>query len=144
MATLVSGFRDFEHPSREARPFALDRELQLPGSRISPVNLSDRKHPFLLITAPQEHAYRGFPLSAHVEGARVIFTEEVLHMNPEDAKKARLEEGDKVVVTSEHFKKVWPVKLTPELSRGILQVNLLNNELIGPNPYPVRIRKSHV
>lgn len=65
-------------------------------------------------------------------------------MNPEDAKKARLEEGDKVVVTSEHFKKVWPVKLTPELSRGILQVNLLNNELIGPNPYPVRIRKSHV
>ncbi len=144
IAALVDGFQDFDQPPRQARSLTIEGKFQIAASGSFEAKPDGKKYPYLLNAAPLEHVYRGFPLSSRVEGARVIFADEVLHMNPRDARRARLQEGDPVEVTSQYFRKVWPVKFSPELNRGIVQVTVLQNELIGLNPIPVIIRKSHV
>ena len=67
-----------------------------------------------------------------------------MEINPEDAKKAKISQGDEIVVTSAHFEKTWPVRIVSEQPQGMLHVALHQGESVGPNPHPVRIRKKNV
>jgi anaerobic selenocysteine-containing dehydrogenase len=88
--------------------------------------------------------HRGFPLSTWVEGARMLFPEGVLSMSSDDAKKARIADGDKVLVRSANFEKTWPVRIVSEQPKGTLHVTLRQGESVGSNPHRVRIRKKNV
>jgi len=144
ISCLVKRFGDFDSPTRKAGSLICEGELISPQTKSSRTKKTDKKFPFLLNTSVVEHAYRGFPLSTWVEGARKLFAEGTVDINSEDAGKVKISQGDEVVVTSAHFERTWPVRILSEQPQGTLHVTLRQGELVGPNPHPVRIRKKDV
>ena len=144
ISRLVNGFSDFDNPERKAGPLACEAELLSPQTRFSGVNNVDTEFPLLLVTSIVEHTYLGFPLSAWVEGLRPLFAEGIVDINPEDAERGKIVEGDEVVVTSPHFEKVLRARIMKAQPQGILDATVDQGESLGPNPTPVRIRKKDV
>jgi predicted molibdopterin-dependent oxidoreductase YjgC len=138
---LVKGFGDFDNPERKAVPMTCEGELTISPTKTARTKKSDKNFPFLLTTSVIEHTYRGFPLSLWVEGAKKIFADGMVDLNPQDAQKAGISPGDEIVVASEHFEKIWPVRIKIDQPEGALHVTLHPGEAIRPNPHPVRIRK---
>jgi len=141
---LVKGFGDFDNTKRKASSLICEGELTIPQTNSSRTKKADKRFPLLLTTSVIEHTYRGFPLSTWVGGLRNLFTEGRVEINPEDATKAGIFQGDEVVVTSAHFEKIWPAKISSQQPPKTLHVTLRQGEYIGPNPHPVRIRKKDV
>jgi predicted molibdopterin-dependent oxidoreductase YjgC len=101
-------------------------------------------YPFVLTAAVDEHIYKGFPISDWVAGAREIFAAGSVAVNPENAAKAHIREGDEVVVNSTAFEKKWRARITADQPEGSLHVTLRPKERLGPNPHHVNMRKSDV
>ncbi len=141
ISSLIRGFGDFDGTKRKPISLICEGELNIPKIKPSATKKTSRGFPFLLTTSVVEHTYRGFPLSTWVEGAKKLFGEGIVGINPEDAGKAGLSPGDEVVVTSANFEKIWPAKISDDQPQGTLHVTLRQGESIGPNPHPVRIRK---
>jgi formate dehydrogenase alpha subunit len=141
IASLVKGFGDFENTKRQAGSLTCKGTLIVPQTVLQKTKKADKNFPFLLHTSIAEHTYRGLPLSTWVEGLEVLFPEGKIKINPEDAQKFGISEGDEVVVTSDRFEKVWIARILSEQPQGRLHVTLRKGESIGPNPIPVRIRK---
>jgi formate dehydrogenase alpha subunit len=141
VSSLVKGFENFGNTERKAGSLICDGELDVSPSKSSRTTKQDKKFPFLLTTSVVEHVYRGFPLSTWVEGAGVLFTEGIVEINPSDAKETGICECDQIVVISESFEKIWPVRITSDQPTGTLHVTLHQDEAIRPNPHPVRIKK---
>jgi formate dehydrogenase alpha subunit len=138
---LVKGFGEFDNPERRPVSLICEGELTIPPTKTTKIKKSDKNFPFLLTTSMIEHTYRGFPLSLWVEGARKIFVDGMLDINPEDAQKIGISPGDEIVVTSKYFEKIWPVRITSNQSERTLHVTLNQGEAIRPNPHPVRVKK---
>jgi formate dehydrogenase alpha subunit len=144
IAGLVKGFGDFNNISRVATPLICEGELLIYQIKPPEMKKTDKKFPFVLHTSLIEHTYRGFPLSTWVEGLRAIFPEGRIEINPEDAQKFEISDGDQVLVTSDSFEKAWVAKLSSDQSPGTLHVTLPPAESLGPNPFSVKIRKKDV
>ncbi|MCK4225062.1 MAG: molybdopterin-dependent oxidoreductase [candidate division Zixibacteria bacterium] len=144
ISSLVKGFGDFDGTKRKAGPLICEGRLTIPQTKSKGTKKADKRFPLLLNTSVVEHTYRGFPLTTWVEGARKLFAEGIVDINSEDARKAKISEGDEVVVTSAHFEKIWPARISSEQSQGTLHITLRQGESVGPNPHPVRIRKKDV
>jgi predicted molibdopterin-dependent oxidoreductase YjgC len=141
---FVKGFGDFDGKRRKEGSLTCEGELTVPKSKISGRKKADKKFPLLLNTSVIENTYRGFPLSTWVEGARTVFAQGILTINPEDAARREITEGDSVMVTSANFEKEWTAKISNEQRKGTLHVTLRQGEYVGANPHPVKIRKSNV
>jgi len=138
----VKGFGDFDGAKRKPSPLICEGKLNIPKIKsVGRKKKKDKRFPLLLNTSLVEHTYRGFPLATWVEGARKIFTEGLVDINPEDARKAGICKGDEAVVTSAHFERIWPARILNEQPQGTLHVTLRQGESIGPNPHRVKIRK---
>ncbi len=144
ISSLVRGFGDFDGSARRPHSLTCEGKLSVPKARSRGVKKTDRKFPLLLNVSIVENAYRGFPLSVWVEGAKKVFPEGMVDISAEDARKAKISGGDEVVVTSSHFEKTWPARILAEQPRRTLHVTLRQGESVGPNPHPVRIRKKDV
>jgi formate dehydrogenase alpha subunit len=144
IASLVKGFGEFENTKRQAGSLICEGMLIVPQTVLQKTKKADKNFPFLLHTSIVEHTYRGLPLSTWVEGLEVLFPEGKIKINPEDAQKFGISEGDEVVVTSDRFEKVWVAKILSEQPPQTLQVTLRQSESIRPNPFPVKIRKKDV
>jgi formate dehydrogenase alpha subunit len=144
ISSLVKSLGDFEKPPRKPTPLACEAELLVPKAKHSSVKRADKRFPFVLNTSVVEHTHRGFPLSTWVKGAATLFPEGVLYVNSEDAKKAKICEGDEAAVTSADFEKIWPVRIVSEQPQGTLHAALRQGESVGSNPRRVRIRKKNV
>jgi formate dehydrogenase alpha subunit len=131
----------FGELAREHRPLEITGEFLV--GKPEPRKTAPRSidYPFLLAVSAVEHSHRGFPLSTWVEGSKMLLTEELLEINPEDAEKAGLVRGDEVVITSDHLEQVLPVRLVPEQPVGTLHASLREFTSFNPNPQPVRIRR---
>jgi formate dehydrogenase alpha subunit len=144
IANLVKGFGDFDNPERIPGSLICEGEFTISQIKHSSPKKKDTKFPFLLNTSVIEHTYRGFPLSTWVEGLKVIFPEGRIEINPEDAQKFEISDGDQVLVTSDRFEKAWVAKVSSDQSPGTLHVTLPPAESLGPNPFLVKIRKKDV
>ncbi len=144
IAKLVDGFKDLKKPERKARPLAGKAQLSLPTSKPVKAAKADKKMPFIFSVTHTEHSHRGFPLSGLVAGACMLFSDETLDINPDDARKAKIQDGDTVEVISAGCKRTWPARIVKEQAPGTLHVALCHNEAVNPNPQPVRIRKTNV
>ncbi len=138
---LVDGFGNFNKPSRKAQPLKMKAELNVAKGKRVAAKKVDAKHPFMLSMSVTEHTHRGFPLSAWVDGTKTLFLEERVDINPSDAKKAKLSDGDEVVVSSSDTERVWPVRFKAEQAPGTLHVCLHHAEAMNPNPHPVKIKR---
>ncbi len=144
ISSVVRGLEDFDGIQRKANFLVCEGKLNVPKARSPAAKKRGKKFPLLLNTSVIEHAYRGFSLSTWVEGARKLFAEGTVVINPQDAGKAGISSGDEVVVTSARFEKAWPATIVSEQPKGTLHVTLRQGESVGPNPHPVRIRKKDV
>ncbi|MEW6410967.1 MAG: molybdopterin-dependent oxidoreductase [Candidatus Zixiibacteriota bacterium] len=141
IAGVVEGFGNFNKPPRKAQPLKMKAELNLVKAKKAGAKAKDANYPFMLSMAVTEHTHRGFPLSAWVDGTKTLFLEERVDISPADAKKAKLSDGDEVIVSSTGFEKVWPVRVKPEQADGTLHVCLRHAEAMNPNPHPVKIKR---
>lgn len=144
ISSLVKGFGDYDGIKRKPSSLMCEGKLSIPKSECPSTKKTNKKFPLLLNTSIVEHVYRGFPLSNWVEGAQTLFAEGIVDVSPEDARKARISQGDEVVVTSAGFKKIWPARILSQQTRGTLHVTLRQSESIGANPHRVKIRKKNV
>jgi len=144
ISSIVKGFGDFDKAERRAGPLICEGELTISQTKPKETKRVNKGFPFILNTSLSEHSYRGFSLTTWVEGTRKLFDDGIIVLNPEDAKKAGISQGDEVIVTSAQFEKVWVAKISDDQSQGTLHVTLLQDEAVGPNPHPVRIRKKDV
>ena len=143
MGLFINRFHKFGNIDRKSKAIEFNLGNGSKPYRVTAGNGS-RKYPFTLTTRMVEHTYRGMPLSMWVDGSRKIFSEGIIEINPDDARRAKLNNGDVITVRSDSIKRSWPVKIEPGQPAGTLFVILGQEEAILPNPQPVRIRRSHV
>ena len=144
MSRLIDGLGDFDNPAREARSLTCAGEFRIPQTQAAATLKTDRSFPFILSASVVEHTHRGLPLSAHVEGARALFTERIIEINQEDAREAGLSHGDEVLVSGDGFEAAWCARIANDQPRGTLCAVLGEHETIPFNPCPARIRKRDV
>ena len=67
-----------------------------------------------------------------------------LAVNPEDAEKLGVVDGDELVVTAAEFEKSWGIRIMKQQPQGILHVRINEGEIVRTASCPVRIRKKDV
>ena len=143
LSNLIKGFDEREIDERKINPLICEGKFVVSRSGL-PIKKKDAKNfPFLLTASSVEDTYRGFPLSLWVEGAKKLFAEGILEINPEDAQKSGISQDDEVIVTASSFEETWRARISKEQPQGILHARLFPFEKIGPNPHAVRIRKKN-
>jgi len=144
MSLMVEGFTNFQSPDRVSR--SLKCEGKLMGSQTvssGPAGV-DAEFPFILTSSITEHTYRGFPISAWVDGAKELFAQATVEMGLEDAADAGIAQGDEVSVISPTFKMTRKARIVNNQAKGRLHVSLSHGESVGADPHPARIVKTNV
>jgi predicted molibdopterin-dependent oxidoreductase YjgC len=144
ISSIVKGFGDFDNVERKAGSLTCEGKLTIPQTKPKGTKKVNKGFPLILNTSLSGHSYRGFSLTTWVEGTRKLFDDGIILLNPEDAKKNGISQGDEVVVSSAQFEKVWLARISNDQLQGTLHVTLRQGEVVGSNPHPVRIRKKDV
>lgn len=144
VSSLVKGSMNFR--SAHHLPLSLDRE---DPDMISPTVSSKSAEmaeelPFILTSSISEHTYRGFPISARVDGARELFPDATVEISREDAAEAGLSQDDNVLVISPAFEIALRARIVPNQAKGRLHVSVAAGGLPGSGPHPARIVKTNV
>lgn len=144
ISSTVWGVGDLEDDSCNPGIFQLEGRIEPSRQTPSRVRRKRERSSLVLSAAAAEDTYRGVQIAACVEGARMLFPEGILDVNPSDAAAAGIADGDDAVLTSEHFEKIWPVRITDGQPKGTLHVMLRTGEWLNPNPHSVHMRKRNV
>jgi predicted molibdopterin-dependent oxidoreductase YjgC len=144
ISRCAEGLGSFDRPHR--KPVALLGQVKLttPKRRSSGRRHPERRPPFILHASPMEHTYRGFPLTALVQGARQLFPHGTVDIHPKDAEKVGIAQGDEVVVSCDGFERTWRARIVSQQPPGTVHATLNPGEFSGPNPHPVRVKKKDV
>jgi len=106
-----------------------------------PAELPDDKYPLVLTTERSLYQYHTGTLTRKVEGLNVLQSEELVEMNPADAKAPGITDGEKVKVISRRGETTARVKITPISPPGVLcmtfhfaesPTNILTNPAVDP------------
>jgi predicted molibdopterin-dependent oxidoreductase YjgC len=144
ISLMIEGFTNFQSPDRLARSLKCEGTL-MTSQTVSPVvGRVGAEFPFILTSSISEHTYRGFPISDWVDGAKELFVEATVEMNPEDAAEAGITHDDEVLVISPTFEISRKARILNGQARGRLHISLRPGESIGANPHPARIVKGNV
>lgn len=143
ISSIVSGFGDFENPSREPLRIPAEAEFATAGPAATSGGTSGA-FPFTLSAMAIQHVYQGLPLSTWVGGAQKLFAEGIVDISPKDAADMGISNGDELVISSDHMEQEWPARIALDQPEGMLHVVLRQGESINPNPHSVRIRKKNV
>ncbi len=144
IVALIPELEDMTAVARKCRPVAFQVSLAVSPVPLPPEPVPGGTLPYLLRTGIAEHTYRGFPLSLLVDGAGALFAEGVVAINPKDAARAGIANGEVIILASDHFERVLPARVRPEQPEGLLHALLRHGEPGTPNPHPVTIRKRDV
>ncbi len=144
ISRFVGGFSSLNRPPRKASPLRWERKIHAPRPKVAAAVKTNRNLPFILKTSQLEHRYRGFPLTAWVEGAREIFPDDRVDINPQDAHQAGISQGDVVVVSSDRFQGTWTANIVEKQPPGTVHIALPLNASLEANPQPVRMKKRDV
>lgn len=138
--------READLARRDPRPFHWGGRMAdtRPGGRAEAAAGPAARGTYRLTVSAVEHSHRGFPLSVWVEGSRMLLTEGMLEINPDDAAAAGIAPGDPVTVVCGDAEMTWPAKLHRDQPPGTLHAALRECACIRPNPQAVSIRKAHV
>lgn len=125
-------------------------EIKYPGTKGKPfkkakVPLPDTFFPHLLIQERTPHAVHNVSLSKIIAGMGEIIPEDTIVMNPIDASKIGLSDGDFVCVESADKTKRYPLKLQKIISPGfVFLFTHSRTHVFNTNPCPVHLRRENV
>ena len=125
-------------------PLICDAVMSTVGRKpVRPAAVTDDMQ-FILDLILDENMYRGFSLSGRVDGAARLFPSDKVIMNPEDADRMHIREGDKVTVRSAGFDRTWPIAVAADQPGGTLRVAVSRIEKEAFGKYTVNIRREDV
>lgn len=124
----------FSRPGGLAKFMALDHKE--PGEK------ADKKYPFNLITGRIREHYNNGSMTRRIKQIMEVASEELVEINPADAKKLRIKDGDMVKITSRRGKVRARAKLTERSQKGNVFMtfhypNALTNLLTSEHRDPV-------
>ncbi len=102
-----------------------------------PAEVADIDFPLVLT---REFSYLSDSTSQHVSGLRILSGEELIYINPKDAKDFNIEDGQEVIVTSRWGKINTLIKKSDKIPIGILLAKFDNkkmNRLLNPMIDPI-------
>lgn len=144
IADLMKGFRIGDLVNRSHLSSGFNSQPVEMVSAGEQMDCQDGEMQFLLSAQAAEHTYMGFPLTTWVEGLKMLYPEQAVCMNPQDARKAGISQDDQVLVTLPKLQKVWSAWIEPRQDEGLLTVILNKEDAIRPGLIPVQIRKLYV
>ncbi len=133
-----------EHPGTpilHADRFLRGKGRFIPLEYKPPVESPDDEYPLILTTERSLYHYHTGTLTRKAEGLNVLRGEELVEMNPLDAKTLGLSGGDRVKVISRRGEVIASVKITPVSPPGVVSMtfhfaesptNILTNPAIDP------------
>jgi len=121
-ALLGKGKEIFIHEGKEEKGKFIPLEYKLPPSK------ARKEIPFLLLLDYNLDYYRSLSLSKEIKGMRIIRDSRWIKINPEDAEKLRLNDGEEIEVGSGSRKIKGVAKISDAIPRGIIVASFLLNE----------------
>jgi len=123
--------------------------VKLPEVNSKPTEITiqtkTKAFPYTLIQEKNTHTYMDMSLSKLIEGMREIEPEETLIINPIDASKFDIQNGDQVLIKSHKNSMTYPVVLRKTISPGFIRLITSNKTFeFETNPCPVRFRRYNV
>ncbi len=144
ISLFVDAYRSPGKAGLHPMPLTCDAVLNTAGRK--PVRLAGTEDggQFVLDLILDENIYRGFSLSGHVDGAAKLFPVDKVVMNPEDAERMHISEGDEVAVRSRGLDGTWPVAVAANQPEGTLRVAVSRIEGAAFGRYAVNVRRIDV
>jgi formate dehydrogenase major subunit len=139
MAVLIPEFACVDDEHRQPRAYRGTGRFRDTKESVSS---EAGKDGFMMTVSAIEHVHRGFPLATWVEGSRMLLTEGMVEMNPEDAAELGIVQGDVVVLGIDGLEMRWPARILREQPRGTLHASLREWATVAPNPRRVGLRKA--
>ncbi len=112
----------FIQEGKEEKGKFIPWEYKLPSTRIR------KEFPFHLLLDYSLDYYRSLSLSQEIKGMRIIRDSRWIRINPEDAEKLKLGEGEEVQVGSGSKRIKGVAKISDAIPRGIIVASFLLNE----------------
>jgi formate dehydrogenase alpha subunit len=128
---------DFTRPDRRERSLTFEARMRTAGAG-NGSGLSGRL-PLVLFASSDEHRYREVPISRNIDDAAILFPREQVCLHPQDAQRAGLQEGDRVIVSRGRRQWNWRAHITDRQPIGTLHVVLPAGQMPQPNPVRVRL-----
>jgi predicted molibdopterin-dependent oxidoreductase YjgC len=127
----VPGFAGISYPSLAKGKNVFIKEEKTEKKQSLPVSFSaasvdfNKKYPFLLIADYNLDYYKNLILSRDIKSFDLIRNSQSLLINPNDAKKLSLDDGDMVIIESEAGKIKSPVKISDSVAKGRVKRNFI-------------------
>lgn len=100
----------FNHPSKRARFNAIEHKY--------PIEMPDKEYPFVLITGRRREHYNNGSMTRRNDGIMKLWPEETLEINPFDAKKLVVSDGEYVNLVSRRGKVKIKARVTEKACQG--------------------------
>ena len=146
MSKIVAGYGDVETARLELAALPAGNDSKTAGvadaGDMTKENVDE--FPFVLRAAVSEHTYMGFAIQEFVPGTTELFIEGVVDINPGDAMKVNISDGDDVLVSSTLFNRTWRARLVEDQPLGSLSATLDGPDTDGLRTLHVNIRKNDV
>ncbi|MCX6269943.1 MAG: 2Fe-2S iron-sulfur cluster-binding protein [Bacteroidetes bacterium] len=105
----------------------------------------DPDFPYVLVEEISPHRYHNLNLSKGISGFGELVRTDQLMMNPSDARKLKIKDGDSVEVVNKKIIKTLPVTIRKNITEGFIHLNTSNGMRgFDCNPCYVDIRRVHV
>lgn len=127
----------FLHKGRIVR----GKGLFVPVDHTPPPEVPDKDFPFIMSTGRDYYHYHAGSMTRKVRLLNEICPESLVEMNPSDAEKLGIKEGDQIKVIGRRGEFTSKVKVTEKVSKGVIfakfhfaeaPVNLLTNTILDP------------
>ncbi len=144
ISSVIPGGGPFDGVSRTVNPFRFEGRVVAAAPKAQEPGEQDGALPFILHGSVNEHGYRGFPLTSLVEGARKLFVEEVVAINPGDAAARDISDGNEIILIGDRFERIVRARIDRDQPAGTLHMLLRHGETFDSNPLRVTTRKRDV
>ena len=136
-------------PEEIAKCIPANFSVTLPETKVktrkAKVTAPDTSYPYLLIQERTPHALHNVSLSKVIADLGVLLPEDTLLMNPQDAERLGLAEGDGVLVESLEKESTFPLKLQQIIAPGfVFLLTYRRGHVFDANPCPVHLRRTNV
>jgi formate dehydrogenase alpha subunit len=105
-------------PFLHGASFSRGKGLFQPSDHIEPYEMPDAEYPFILSTGRILYHYN--VTTMYSNGIQSMWSEEKAQVNPEDAERLGLEDGDKIKVTSRRGEVITRIEVTDKVLPGVI------------------------
>ncbi len=144
ISSVIQGIDGFGGTSRRIHHFAVEGKVVAAPRRPRESGKLDGHFPLILSVRTTEHTYRGYGLTAWVEGARSLFAEGVVAINPNDAAGCGISNGNEVILSGDQFERAATAAIDKDQAEGTLHLLLRPGEAVHNSPMRVTTRKRDV